>query len=384
MIGSLDSIAARLESIQERPDLVCKRKAHMRDPEESSRPPAKWRARCGWPYGYSNFTRAHDDGSQNLCLKCFPEAGAESRKKAAGQPPSDTESTDSYAVMDTGLRALLLDAGASEDLIAYVATKGILSTAIFAEMGEDVKEFDQAMVQPLSSPFKLHDGKVFEVSDAELPVARARLRHAWRKAREKSAPNTASSSPTTTAAAATATSKTKELPPGYWQQQIHKYESVLIHGVPRKFPEMTAVFNELRQCALHGLRVSVVTHCYECCMASVNLLRSVLASQTLRPGSAKAGEFQKLCRHFADILVPLVASHLEALFGSAARLDTGTIVSSMVPDLIQAEVEYKLPPEAPEQGNAPAEPEAIRPADPPLEPPWPEMPTEVPTTSSDA
>ncbi|CAE7233220.1 COG8 [Symbiodinium necroappetens] len=143
------------------------------------------------------------------------------------------------------------------------------------------------------------------------------------------------------------------------------------------------VFNELRQCALYGLRVSVVTHCYECCMASVNLLRSVLASQTLRPGSAKAGEFQKLCRHFADILVPLVASHLEALFGSAARLDTGTIVSSMVPDLIQAEVEYKLPPEAPEQGNAPAEPEAIRPADPPLEPPRPEMPTEVPTTSSD-
>ncbi|CAE7199832.1 kanC [Symbiodinium sp. CCMP2592] len=239
MIGSLDSIAARLESIQERPDLVCKRKAHMRDPEESSRPPAKWRARCGWPYGYSNFTRAHDDGSQNLCLKCFPEVGAESRKKAAGQQPSDTESTDSYVVMDTGLRALLLDAGASDDLIAYVATKGILSTAIFAEMGEDVKEFDQAMVQPLASPFKLQDGKVFEVSDAELPVARARLRHAWRKAREKSAPNTASSSPTTTAAAVTATSKTKELPPGYWQQQIHKYEAVLIHGVPRKFPEMT-------------------------------------------------------------------------------------------------------------------------------------------------
>ncbi|CAE7533633.1 unnamed protein product [Symbiodinium sp. CCMP2592] len=239
MIGSLDDIAARLESIQDRPDLVCKRKAHMRDPEESSRPPAKWRARCGWPYGYSNFTRAHDDGSQNLCLKCFPEAGAESRKKAAGQQPSDTESTDSYVVMDTGLRALLLDAGASDDLIAYVATKGILSTAIFAEMGEDVKEFDQAMVQPLASPFKLQDGKVFEVSDAELPVARARLRHAWRKAREKSAPNTASSSPTTTAAAATSTSKTKELPPGYWQQQIHKYEAVLIHGVPRKFPEMT-------------------------------------------------------------------------------------------------------------------------------------------------
>ena len=92
----------------------------------------------------------------------------------------------------------------------------------------------------------------------------------------------------------------------------------------------------------------------------------------------------------------------------------------MVPDLIQAEVEYKLPPEVGSgwvvfeitklQGNPilrrllsketgpslraenlypfrssknaavaprPAEPEAIRPADPPLEPPQPEMPTEA-------
>ena len=78
------------------------------------------------------------------------------------------------------------------------------------------------------------------------------------------------------------------------------------------------VFNELRQCTLYGLRVSVVTHCnlapgnpcdfsslpclaspifaaknppgafpsvgYECSMASLNLLRSVLATQNLRPG----------------------------------------------------------------------------------------------------
>ena len=96
MIGSLDEIAARLESIQERPELVCKRKAHMRDPEEASRPPAKWRARCGWPYGYSNFTRAHDDGTQVLCLKCFPETAQGSRKTEAAAQQPDTESTDSY------------------------------------------------------------------------------------------------------------------------------------------------------------------------------------------------------------------------------------------------------------------------------------------------
>ena len=96
MIGSLDEIAARLESIQERPELVCKRKAHRRDPEEASKPPAKWRARCGWPYGYSNFTRAHDDVTHVLCLKCFPETAQESRKQEAAVQQPDTESTDSY------------------------------------------------------------------------------------------------------------------------------------------------------------------------------------------------------------------------------------------------------------------------------------------------
>ncbi|CAK9078158.1 unnamed protein product, partial [Durusdinium trenchii] len=83
--------------------------------------------------------------------------------------------------------------------------------------------------------------------------------------------------------------------------------------------DIVQVFNELRQCTLYGLRVSVVTHCYECSMASVNLLRSVLASQNLRQGSPKMMEFHKLCRNFADILMPLVASHLEALFGPVAR-----------------------------------------------------------------
>jgi len=98
--------------------------------------------------------------------------------------------------------------------------------------------------------------------------------------------------------------------------------------------DIVQVFNELRQCTLYGLRVAVVTHCYECSMASLNLLRSVLA-QNLRPGSPQTAEFHKLCRNFADILMPLVAAHLEALFGAAARLDVDGIVASMVPDLIE-------------------------------------------------
>ena len=96
------------------------------------------------------------------------------------------------------------------------------------------------MVEPLAAPFNLPDGKVFEVTAADLPVVRARLRHAFKKAREKLATNIEPAAAASgSASATTSTTKAKELPPGYWQAQVCKYEAVTIHGVPRKFPEMT-------------------------------------------------------------------------------------------------------------------------------------------------
>ena len=87
--------------------------------------------------------------------------------------------------METALKAILASAGASDDLVAYVEARAILTVEVYAELGEDLKEFDQAMVEPLAAPFKMPDGKVFEVTATDMPVVRARLRHAWKKAREK-------------------------------------------------------------------------------------------------------------------------------------------------------------------------------------------------------
>lgn len=108
--------------------------------------------------------------------------------------------------------------------------------------------------------------------------------------------------------------------------------------------ELVQVFNELRQCPLHGLRLPVVRHFTECLSGGVNMLRSVQGSQAFQPATAKATEFTRLCRHFADILVPLMAAHLETVFGPAARLDTTLLVSGMSPDLLPLEAEYPLPP----------------------------------------
>ena len=101
MIGSLDEIAARLESIQERPELVCKRKAHMRDPEEASRPPAKWRARCGWPYGYSNFLLpvGHTTMGRKFCVSSVslrPRKGPGRRRPRLNSPTPSRQTATTH------------------------------------------------------------------------------------------------------------------------------------------------------------------------------------------------------------------------------------------------------------------------------------------------
>mmetsp|Transcript_136225 Transcript_136225/g.240140 ORF Transcript_136225/g.240140 Transcript_136225/m.240140 type:complete len:689 (-) Transcript_136225:42-2108(-) len=108
--------------------------------------------------------------------------------------------------------------------------------------------------------------------------------------------------------------------------------------------DLIQMFNDLRQCTLYGLRAPVVSHCTECMQGAVNVLRSVRGSTPFHHGSPKAAEFLRLCEHFARILAPLVAAHLEALFGTGARVDVSSIVASMVPDLLpQTEVELSLP-----------------------------------------
>jgi len=111
--------------------------------------------------------------------------------------------------------------------------------------------------------------------------------------------------------------------------------------------DIVQVFNELRQCTLYSLRAPVVQHCFECLTGAVNLLRSVLGSQAIQYGTPKATEFTKLCQHFAWILVPLVAAHLEAVFGVGTRLDSEAVLASMVPDLVSSvDTEHPVAPDA--------------------------------------
>ncbi|CAE7252603.1 unnamed protein product [Symbiodinium sp. CCMP2456] len=215
LMGQLDAIADRLEQDQEHPDLIVKKKAHARDAEEATRPPIRWRARCGWAYGYSRFTRAVDDGSHVLCKKCFPESA-----QGSTAPPQTADRT--------GPEAIVSAAGAGEELRKYIEDLGVSS----------VGEFDEAVVEPLRKPYKLSDGNIMEVLSTDFPVTRARLRHVWKKCRDaSSATPAAAPAATTTGGTASTSSSKKELPAGYWQSQVKKFESVTIKGIARRFPE---------------------------------------------------------------------------------------------------------------------------------------------------
>mmetsp|Transcript_36168 Transcript_36168/g.84781 ORF Transcript_36168/g.84781 Transcript_36168/m.84781 type:complete len:635 (+) Transcript_36168:91-1995(+) len=115
--------------------------------------------------------------------------------------------------------------------------------------------------------------------------------------------------------------------------------------------DMVQMFNELRQCALSGLRARVVAHCSEALMAAINLLRNMKQSQLFQPGTSKANELAKLCEHFARILVPLISAHLEAMYGASAKLDVEAVAQAMMPDL--------LSPPAPPEPEVPATEAAV-------------------------
>jgi len=98
--------------------------------------------------------------------------------------------------------------------------------------------------------------------------------------------------------------------------------------------DLVQMFNELRQCALFGLRAPVVQHTFQCLVGGVNLLKVVKGTYNFELGSSKANEFKRCCQHLAHILTPLVSAHIEQIFGPAARLDTAELLATMVPDLL--------------------------------------------------
>ena len=136
------------------------------------------------------------------------------------------------------LQKILDGVGADNELREYLQKRGIDSVAVMAALGVDMKEAGDILVGPLESGFELASGKVFKLDPLQVPVTRARLRQAWKECDqlinggervEKPAPSTV--------ATVSPSKPLKDLPNGYWQAQIEKYQATCINGERRKFPQ---------------------------------------------------------------------------------------------------------------------------------------------------
>ena len=131
------------------------------------------------------------------------------------------------------------DAGLADNLQQYILSRDIKSVEVMASIASKIEEVDEVLADPLASAFRLPDGSEIKLSKLELPIVKAKLRFLWRKCYQECNHVVESSKPPPAAVSTSTLAKSspKELPSGYWQQQVAKFEAVKIGSEARKFPQ---------------------------------------------------------------------------------------------------------------------------------------------------
>eukprot|EP00438_Fugacium_kawagutii_P021843 Skav233012 [mRNA] locus=scaffold909:68906:88437:+ [translate_table: standard] len=159
-------------------------------------------------------------------------------------------------------------AGAGPEVMQYLDARGIRTAPTLALIASDADAFEKTVVMPLLSGFS-KGGVNIKLTEEEKPIAKAVLLRMWAESklqwqqRNSSAPAPATSTPTpatlTSASAATVPGASssgndkppKTLPPQIWNQQIQKYNAILVGTRPRRFPEMEILGTESILARIH-------------------------------------------------------------------------------------------------------------------------------------
>ncbi|CAE7947465.1 pkd2, partial [Symbiodinium sp. KB8] len=163
--------------------------------------------------------RSSSQGMAVKIMRRLAVAGA-SRK---GDLENSEVDVQPYSSKATGpLAQAMCDAGLAENVQQYILSWDITSIEVLA--------LDEILAEPLSSTFRVPNGPEIKLSKLEFPVVKAKLRFLWRKCNQdcnpEPKPSTTASLAAVSVATATPKSSSKELPGGYWQQQIAKFEAV--------------------------------------------------------------------------------------------------------------------------------------------------------------
>ncbi|CAE7455635.1 setd6 [Symbiodinium necroappetens] len=150
-------------------------------------------------------------------------------------------------------------AGASPEILRYLELRGIKAVGTLAHAAASDTEYRDVVIRPLLAGFGPPDARI-EISEQEKPIASAILMYMRNISLEAQRPQSSQPKPSGTVdpdvpatSAGTSGSRgasassydpdkvPKTLPAGVWTQQIQKWESVVIHGVARKFPEQRVI-----------------------------------------------------------------------------------------------------------------------------------------------
>lgn len=144
------------------------------------------------------------------------------------------------------LEEVLDEAAAGVDLKRYLELRGVKTIGTLALVASNEETLQRTIIDPLMAGYTHGTDRII-VAEAEKPIAKAVLLHAWSLARtswNKSMaaatapmpPPSASTPPTGSGTTPPETKAPKSLPPGKWSELVESYNKVTLHGRTRQFP----------------------------------------------------------------------------------------------------------------------------------------------------
>ena len=144
------------------------------------------------------------------------------------------------ATMSLLLQQVCVEAGADQSLMGYLTARGISNHRRMANLAENVIDLEERLANKWIDGHEVA-GTTFQTAD-DADTARAVIVSIWRLARNISHQHSTQVPVTQGAIIHNAPSDSiknapSSLAPGIWNEQIAKYNSVIIQGQAREFPE---------------------------------------------------------------------------------------------------------------------------------------------------
>ena len=144
------------------------------------------------------------------------------------------------------LDEILDEAAAGTEIRRYLELRGVRTIGTLALVASDEDTLQKTITDPILAGYATTTDRIV-IPEAEKPIARAVILHAWSLARTSwqktmsaampaATTLTPSASPTATATSTSDSKVPRNLPPGKWSELVDAFNKITLNGKPRQFP----------------------------------------------------------------------------------------------------------------------------------------------------